>query len=104
MCGLNAAEIHEQPFRATKEIVQPLTAQDFVLPYGKKILISGHWKLWSTLGAIWEHSHAMYLCFRILSPPIYFVENEIKVCSFLSNNRIDKYIYLNSTNNYLTKV
>ena len=42
MCGLKAAEMHEQPFRATKELVQPSTAQDFVLPYGKKILNSGH--------------------------------------------------------------
>ena len=36
MCGLKAAQIHGRPFRATKEHMQPLAAQDSFLPNGKK--------------------------------------------------------------------
>ena len=32
-----AAQIHERPFRAAKDHVQPLAAQDSFLPNGKKI-------------------------------------------------------------------
>ena len=39
MCGLKAAQIHERPFRAAKDHVQPLAALDSFLPNGKKILI-----------------------------------------------------------------
>ena len=34
VCGLKAAQIHEQPFRAAKDLVQPSAAQDSFLPYG----------------------------------------------------------------------
>ena len=37
MCGLNAAQIHEQPFRAAIKHVQPSAALDSFLPNGKKI-------------------------------------------------------------------
>ena len=36
MCGLKAAQIHERPFRAAKDHVQPLAALDSFLPNGKK--------------------------------------------------------------------
>ena len=39
ICGLKAAQIHEWPFRAAKDHMQPLVALDSFLPYGKKILI-----------------------------------------------------------------
>ena len=39
MCGLKAAQIHERPFRAAKDHMQPLAALDSFLPDGKKILI-----------------------------------------------------------------
>ena len=37
-----AAQMHGRPFRAVKELVQPLAALDSFLPYGKKILIWHH--------------------------------------------------------------
>ena len=37
-----AAQMHGRPFRAAKELVQPLAALDSFLPYGKKILIWHH--------------------------------------------------------------
>ena len=40
MCSLKAAQIHEGPFRAAKDHVEPLVALDSFLPYGKKVLIS----------------------------------------------------------------
>ena len=36
MCNLKAAHMHERPFRATKEPVQPLAPKDSFLPYGKR--------------------------------------------------------------------
>ena len=39
MCGHMAAQMHGRPFRAAKELVQPLAALDSFLPYGKKILV-----------------------------------------------------------------
>ena len=36
---LKAAKIHERPFRAAKDHVQPMAALDSFLPEGKKILI-----------------------------------------------------------------
>ena len=42
MCGLMATQIHGRPFRAARELVQPLAALDSFLPYGKKILIWHH--------------------------------------------------------------
>ena len=38
MCGLKAAQIHEQLFRAAKGHVQPLAALNSLLPNGKKNL------------------------------------------------------------------
>ena len=35
MCGLKAAQMHKQPFKAAKNHVQPLAALDSPLPYGK---------------------------------------------------------------------
>ena len=42
MCGLKAAQLHEWPFRAGKELLHPSAALDPFLPNGKKILISRH--------------------------------------------------------------
>ena len=42
MCALKGAQVHERPFRAAKEPVQPLAALDSFLPNGKKILICPH--------------------------------------------------------------
>ena len=42
MCCLKAAQIHDPPFRAAKDHVQPLAALDSFLPNGKKILICHH--------------------------------------------------------------
>ena len=36
MCGLKVAKVHEQPFGAAKDHVQPLAALDSFLPNGKK--------------------------------------------------------------------
>ena len=40
MCGLKAAQIHERPFRAAKEPVQPLAALDSFFALRQKDLIS----------------------------------------------------------------
>ena len=37
MCDLKAVQMNNRPFRAAKKTVQPLTKQDFFLPYGKNI-------------------------------------------------------------------
>ena len=37
VCGLKAVQMHERPFRAAKDHVQPLAALNSLLPYGKKI-------------------------------------------------------------------
>ena len=42
MCGLKAAQIHERPFRAAKDHVQPLAALDSFLPNAKKKFSSGY--------------------------------------------------------------
>ena len=39
MSGLKAAQIHERPFPAGKDHVQPLAALDFFWSNGKNILI-----------------------------------------------------------------
>ena len=39
MCGLKAAQIHDRPFRAVKDHVQPLAALDSFLPNYGNILI-----------------------------------------------------------------
>ena len=36
VCGLKASQIHEWPFKAAKDQVQPLAALDSFLPNGKK--------------------------------------------------------------------
>ena len=36
MCGLKAAQMHEWPFRAAKELQQPLAAQDSFFALGKR--------------------------------------------------------------------
>ena len=42
MCVLKATQIHERPFRAAKDQVQPYAALGYILPNGKKILICPH--------------------------------------------------------------
>jgi len=56
MCGFQAAQIHEWSFRAAKEPVQPLTALDSFLPYGKKIWILAGLSSMSN-GVYWEADH-----------------------------------------------
>ena len=36
MCGIKASQIHEWPFKAAKDHVQPSAALDSFLPNGKK--------------------------------------------------------------------
>ena len=42
MYGLQVAQIHERPFKAAKEPVQPLAVENSFLPKRKKFLISRH--------------------------------------------------------------
>ena len=42
MCGLKAAQVHERPFRAAKDHMQPLAALDSFLSNGNKIVIRHH--------------------------------------------------------------
>ena len=48
-CGIKATQIHERPFRAAKDHMQPVAALDSFLPNGKKdsdltpVIIPGHW-------------------------------------------------------------
>ena len=49
MCGLQAAQIHEQPFRAAKDHVLLLAALDSFLPSNQKDLISRFFHPWCPL-------------------------------------------------------
>ena len=68
MFGLKAAQIHERPFRAVKDHVQPLAALDPFLPNGKKILI------WHHLSSLDQRHLYYYILLQGTSYNIIFLE------------------------------